>query len=103
MYIVHVNVNVKPERVEEFILETIDNAKNSLLEPGVIRFDVIQNEEDNTKFMLVEVYTNQEASKTHKDTRHYRVWRNAVNDMMAEPRSSLRFKAIYPPVSSWKK
>jgi (4S)-4-hydroxy-5-phosphonooxypentane-2,3-dione isomerase len=102
MFIVHVHVNVRPEKVEDFITATKDNAKNSSLEPGVIRFDVIQNEDDGTKFVLVEVYKNQEASGAHKDTRHYRIWRNTVNDMMAEPRESVRYKNIYPPEGEWK-
>lgn len=103
MFIVHVNVNVRPERVEDFITATVENAKNSILEPGVIRFDVIQDEENGTKFVLVEVYKNQEASGAHKDTRHYRIWRNTVNDMMAEPRTSTRYKVIYPAEERWSK
>jgi autoinducer 2-degrading protein len=96
MFLVHVHVRVRPEKVEEFIAATKENAKNSLLEPGVIRFDLIQEETDFSKFILVEVYKEQEASAAHKDTRHYRIWRNLVNDMMAEPRQSTRYKTIYP-------
>ena len=96
MFLVHVHVRVRPEKVEEFIVVTKENAKNSLLEPGVIRFDLIQEETDFSKFILVEGYKDQDASAAHKDTRHYRIWRNLVNDMMAEPRQSTRYKTIYP-------
>lgn len=102
MFIVHVYVNVRPERVEDFITATQENAKNSIQESGVIRFDVLQDEDNGTKFVLEEVYKNQEASAGHKDTRHYRVWRNTVNDMMAEPRESVRYRSIFPSEEDWK-
>ncbi len=94
MSIVLVHVNVKPERVADFILVTLENARNSKLEPGVVNFDLIQEEDDETKFIIFEEYQNKTAANQHKDTRHYRVWREAVMDMMAEPRKGIWFKRI---------
>lgn len=96
MHLVHVHVKVRPEKVEEFITATLENARNSLMEDGVIRFDVLQNHEDPSEFILVEAYKDQDASNAHKNTRHYKVWRNEVNDMMAEPRHSIRYKYLKP-------
>jgi quinol monooxygenase YgiN len=96
MFLVHVHVKVRPERVEDFIAATLENARNSMNEPGIVRFDVLQNEEDPADFILIEAYKSQEASGAHKNTRHYKVWRNIVIDMMAESRYSLRYKTIFP-------
>ena len=96
MFIVHVHVNVRPERVDDFIAATRINAASSVQEAGVLRFDVIQEENNPTQFVLIEIYREQEASNLHKNTQHYKIWRNSVNDMMAEPRRSARYKSIYP-------
>lgn len=96
MFIVHVHVNVRPDRVDDFIAATRINAANSVQEAGVLRFDVIQEENNPSQFILIEIYREQEASNSHKDTQHYKIWRNKVNDMMAEPRRSARYKSIYP-------
>ncbi len=101
MFLVHVHIKVRPEKVKEFITATEENAKNSILEMGVLRFDFIQDSSDETSFMLIEAYKNPAANAAHKDTRHYRVWRELVNDMMAEPRQSKRYKAIYPAEELW--
>jgi len=101
MFIVHVHVHVRPEFVEEFKQATLENARNSINEPGVARFDVIQQLDDPTRFILVEVYRDQEASAAHKDTPHYRVWRDTVAGMMAEPRSSVRFINVFPDDAGW--
>ena len=101
MQVIHVHVHVKPEFVEAFRAATIANASNSLKEPGVARFDVIQRQDDPARFVLVEVYRTAEAVAAHKDTAHYAVWRDAVADLMAEPRSSVKYTEVYPDGSRW--
>ncbi|HOV47676.1 MAG TPA: antibiotic biosynthesis monooxygenase [Anaerolineae bacterium] len=101
MLIVHVHVHVKPESVAAFKAATIENARNSVREPGIARFDVIQQEDDPTRFVLVEVYRTVEASAAHKQTAHYAAWRDAVADMMAEPRSSVKYTNIFPDEAGW--
>jgi (4S)-4-hydroxy-5-phosphonooxypentane-2,3-dione isomerase len=96
MLVVHVQVRVKPESVEAFKQATIENARQSVLEPGIAAFDVVQQQEDPTRFVLVEAYRDLLAPAAHKDTRHYQVWRDIVAPMMAEPRSSVRFSNVYP-------
>ncbi len=96
MLVVHVHVRVLPERVEEFLAATLDNARASLEEPGVLRFDVIQDQADAAHVVLVEVYRDAEAAAAHKETRHYATWRDTVADMMAEPRASTKFSAVFP-------
>ena len=102
MIIVHVHVVVKPESVEAFKEASILNAKASLQEPGIFRFDVIQEETDPTRFVLVEIYRSAEAQLAHKETTHYAIWRDIVAPMMAEPRKSVKFTNIYPDDSLWK-
>ena len=96
MLVVHVHARVRPERVAEFLAATLVNAKASLGEPGVARFDVIQDQADPGHVVLVEVYRDDDAAAAHKQTAHYAVWRDAVADMMAEPRASTRFAAVFP-------
>jgi quinol monooxygenase YgiN len=96
MHSVLVHVHVKPEHIEDFRLATIENASYSVLEPGIARFDVVQQAEDPTRFILVEVYRNDEAPTQHKETEHYKKWRDQVADMMAEPRQGIRYTNIYP-------
>jgi (4S)-4-hydroxy-5-phosphonooxypentane-2,3-dione isomerase len=97
MLVVHVHVRVRPGQVEEFLAATLVNARASLAEPGVLRFDVIQDEADAAHVVLVEVYRDADASAAHKLTPHYAAWRDAVAEMMAEPRTSTRFSAVFPP------
>ena len=97
MLIVHVNVHVDDEAVEAFIDASRANAAASLEEPGVARFDVVQAVDDPTRFVLVEAYRSDEAAAAHKETAHYATWRDAVAPMMAEPRSSTRYRAIAYP------
>jgi autoinducer 2-degrading protein len=97
MLVVHVHVRVRPGQVEEFLAATLVNARASLAEPGVLRFDVIQDEADAAHVVLVEVYRDAGAPAAHKLTPHYAVWRDAVAEMMAEPRASTRFSAVFPP------
>lgn len=101
MLIVHVHVSVKPESVEAFREATIENASASLKEPGVARFDVIQQQDDPTKFILVEVYRSAEAAAAHKETPHYAKWRDTVAPMMAQPRSSVKFTNVFPGDEGW--
>lgn len=101
MLVVHVHVHVKPECVEQFKAATVENAANSVQEPGIARFDVIQQQDNPTRFILVEVYRSLEATAAHKETAHYAKWRDAVAEMMAEPRSSVKFHNIFPDDTGW--
>ncbi len=101
MLIVHVHVHVKPEFVDAFRLATSENARNSVLEPGIARFDVIQQVDDPTRFVLAEVYRSVEATAAHKETAHYAAWRDTVAGMMAEPRSSVKYSNIFPDDAGW--
>jgi quinol monooxygenase YgiN len=101
MLIVHVHVHVKPEFIEAFKQATIENATNSVKEPGIARFDVIQQTDDPTKFILVEVYKTAEASAAHKETAHYARWRDTVAEMMAEPRQGIKYSNIFPEDKDW--
>ena len=94
MLIVHVHSHVKPECVEAFKQTTIANARESLKEPGIARFDILQQQDDPTRFVLVEAYRTAEAPAAHKQTKHYQVWRDAVAPMMAEPRASVKFTNV---------
>src|SRR6516164_6963629 len=99
MLAVHVHARVRPGRVADFLAATQVNAQASLTEPGVLRFDVIQDQDDPAHVALVEVYRDAEASAAHKLTPHYATWRDTVADMMAEPRASTRFSPVFPPDS----
>ncbi|MDK2971659.1 MAG: (4S)-4-hydroxy-5-phosphonooxypentane-2,3-dione isomerase [Candidatus Sumerlaeota bacterium] len=101
MFIVHVFVHVKPECVDAFRSASLDNAGRSLLESGVARFDVLQQRDDPTRFLLVEVYRKESDAAAHKQTAHYATWRDTVADMMAEPRHSIKFANVFPDESGW--
>ncbi len=101
MLVVHVFVHVKPECVAEFIAATRENARNSVQEPGIARFDVVQQQEDLTRFVLVEAYRTPEAPAAHKETAHYAAWRDTVAPMMASPRSSVKFTNLFPDDAGW--
>lgn len=101
MLIVHVFVHVKPDQVEAFRAATLGNARNSIQEPGIARFDVIQQQDDPTRFVLVEVYRTSDDPAKHKDTAHYQKWRETVADMMAEPRSSIKYANVFPDDEDW--
>jgi len=101
MLIVHVHVHVKPEHVEAFAAATRDNARHSIREAGVVRFDVIRQEDDPNRFVLVEVYRDADAPAAHKATAHYATWRDTVESMMAEPRRSVKFREIFPAPEGW--
>ncbi|HUE99736.1 MAG TPA: antibiotic biosynthesis monooxygenase [Anaerolineales bacterium] len=101
MQIVHVHVNVKPEFIEAFKQAALENASNSVKEAGIARFDVIQQRDDPTKFILVEVYKTAEAPAAHKETAHYRRWSNTVMKMMAEPRQGIKYVYVFPEDATW--
>lgn len=101
MFIVHVFAHIKPDRVEAFRAATLENARNSVKEPGIARFDVIQQQDDPTRFVLVEVYRTPQDATKHKETAHYQKWRDAVADMMAEPRTSIKYTNVFPNERGW--
>ena len=101
MLIVHIQVHVKAESVEAFKAATLANARASVKEPGVARFDVAQQQDDPTRFVFVEVYRDAAAAAAHKETSHYSAWRDAVEPMMAEPRSRATFKNVFPEDEGW--
>ena len=101
MLIVHVHVRVRPDAVAAFEAATRENARHSTQEPGVVRFDVLQQEDDPTAFLLVEIYRTPDDPAQHKETAHYAAWRDAVAAMMAEPRRSVKYRALVPDASGW--
>lgn len=101
MHIVHVHVKVKPESIAEFRQASIENARNSVQEPGIARFDVLQQQYDDTSFVLVEVYRTPEAPAAHRETPHYAKWRDTVEPMMAEPRQKATYNAVFPDPQGW--
>ena len=101
MLIVHVHVQVKSESVVGFIDATIENARNSLQEPGIARFDVIQQNDDPTRFVLIEAYRDEAATQAHKETAHYAKWRDTVAAMMSTPRLSVKFSNLFPEDRGW--
>ena len=101
MLIVHLFVHVKPAQLEAFQAATLENASKSMQEPGVARFDGIQQQDDPTRFVLVEVYRTSDDPARHKGTTHYQKWRDTVADMMAEPRTSIKYTNIFPDEQGW--
>ena len=101
LLIVHVHVHVKPEHVDAFREATLANARASVKEPGIARFDVCQDTEDPTRFVLVEVYRTPQAPAAHKETAHYLTWRDTVAPMMAEPRTARRYVNCFPDDAGW--
>ena len=101
MLVVHVHVLVKGDQVEAFKAATVENASDSVQEPGIARFDVIQQEDDPARFMLVEVYRTADDPVRHKETAHYKIWRDTVAGMMAEARSSIKYTNIFPQDEGW--
>ena len=101
MLIVHVHVHVKPESIDAFMKASLENARNSIQELGVARFDVVQRQDDPTRFVLVEVYRTPDDPARHKETNHYKIWRDTVAEMMVEPRSSLKYENVFPDDEGW--
>lgn len=101
MLVVFVYVHVKPESIEAFKQASVENARHSVQEPGIARFDVIQQRDDPERFVLVEVYRTPDDPAAHKETAHYQQWRDAVAAMMAEPRSSVKYANVFPDEEGW--
>jgi len=101
MFIVHVFVHVKEDSIDAFKEATIENAKNSINEEGIARFDIAQQQDDPTRFVLVEVYRKADDPARHKETAHYQKWRDTVADMMAEPRSAIKLFNVHPDEKGW--
>ena len=101
MLVVHVFVHVKPGYIDAFIEASKDNAQNSIQESGIVRFDLIQQKDDPTRFVLVEIYRTKDDPAKHKETDHYKKWRDSVEVMMAEPRYSIKYENIYPDDDNW--
>jgi quinol monooxygenase YgiN len=101
MVISLVSIHVKPEAVEAFKVATIENSRNSVLEPGIARFDFTQQVDDPTRFVLIEVFRDEAATVAHRATRHYQTWRDTVADMMASPRTLTRLSTVFPGDESW--
>jgi len=85
---------VKPDSIEAFKAATIANAKESRKEPGIARFEILQQQDDPSRFVLIEIYRTAEATAAHKATVHYATWRDTVVSMMAEPRTSVKFSEV---------
>jgi quinol monooxygenase YgiN len=98
MMIVHVQIHVKPESVDAFREATIANARQSILEPGIAQFDLLQREDDPSSFTLIEVYRTPDAQLRHRETAHYNTWRDTVAEMMAAPRASAKYIQVFPEV-----
>lgn len=101
MIIIQVHVHVKPDKIEAFRLACIENARQSIKEKGIVRFDVIQQKDSPDRFILIEAYRNQEGITNHKETLHYRKWRDQVADMMAEPRYGIAYTNVFPDDHEW--
>ena len=101
MYIMHIHIRIKPEHVEAFKEATIENAANSVKEPGVARFDFLQQADDPTRFMLLEVYRHADDLAKHRETAHYNAWAAKVADMFAEPRTRSLYTNIFPASQDW--
>jgi (4S)-4-hydroxy-5-phosphonooxypentane-2,3-dione isomerase len=101
MYIVHVFAHIKPDQIDAFKAATLENARNSVQEPGIARFDVLQQSDDPTRFTLVEVYRTKGDTDKHRETRHYNIWREAVESMQVEPRSKQIYENIFPAEAGW--
>lgn len=101
MIITQVHIQVLPGHVDAFLAATLDNARHSVQEAGVIRFDVVRQADDPTRFSLIEIYRDAQAPIAHKETAHYARWRDTVASMMASPRTSVRYEAVFPGPPQW--
>jgi len=101
MFVVIVQTHVKPEFLQAFKEATYDNASNSILEPGVARFDVYQQKDDPTCFSLIEIYRDEDAPAKHRESSHYLRWRDAVESMLVEPRTRVTYDIYFPPLAEW--
>jgi quinol monooxygenase YgiN len=102
MIVMLVQVKVKAECIEAFKQASLENARQSSQEPGIARFDLVQQIDDPTRFLLYEVYRNAEGTVKHKETAHYQKWREAVAGLMAEPRLGVKYCNLFPDDLHWK-
>ncbi len=101
MFIVHVDIQVKPEFAAAFEAATIENARNSIQEPGIARFDFLRQSDDPNRVRLIEVYRSPEGVAQHRETAHYKTWFDAVAPMMAEPRKRVTYSNVFPADQGW--
>ena len=101
MLVVHIHVHVRPEHIDAFKAATLANARASLREPGIARFDIIQQCDDPSRFVFIEAYRDSAAPAAHKETTHYATWRDTVASMMASPRTSVKFANVFPDDTGW--
>jgi quinol monooxygenase YgiN len=101
MHIVEVFIHVKPDRIREFEAATLENARNSLKEPGIARFDVLRQADDPTRFVLLEAYRSAEDPARHKQTDHYNRWQQIAEPLMAEPRTRIVYASVFPTDQDW--
>ncbi len=101
MVILIVNLHVKQEHLKAFREATLENARNSIQEPGIVRFDLLQHSEDPTRFALYEVYRDAEAPAKHRESAHYKAWVAKVPDMLAEPRTREFYSNVFPQDGNW--
>jgi quinol monooxygenase YgiN len=101
MMVMIVYCQVKPEFVEAFREACLENARNSVQEPGCARFDVLQQQDDPTRFVLYEAYRTPEDHPKHRETAHYAQWRDTVADMFAGPRSAVKYESAFPEDAAW--
>ncbi len=102
MYVITVQLKVKPDRIDQFLQLTLDNATKARKEPGCVRFDVLRSEKEPDRFLFYEVYRSPEDHKAHQQTAHYFAWRDNVGDLLAEPRVGSRFLNVSPADSEWR-
>lgn len=101
MQILIVNLHVKREHLEAFRAATVENARHSNQEPGIVRFDFLEQADDPTRFVLVEVYRDADAPARHRETAHYKTWVEKVPDMLVEPRTRQFYSNVHPPDAGW--
>ena len=101
MHVVIVYVHVKKDSIDAFISATLENARNSIKEPGVARFDIYQQSDDPTRFTLIEVYRSEDSPNKHRETPHYLRWSSAASEMMEESRTKVLYNILYPPIAEW--
>jgi quinol monooxygenase YgiN len=101
MLVVHIQIHIRPQFIDAFKAATIANARESLKEPGIARFDFVQQQDDPTRFVLVEAYRSVEANVAHKETKHYQTWRDVAEPMMAEQRTRAVFTSVFPEDKGW--
>lgn len=96
MLVVQINIHVKPEAVDAFIAATVENASNSIQEAGIVRFDFYQQADDSNRFTLIEIYRSADDPPKHRETAHYKRWKDSVESMMVEPRSRTEYRNVFP-------